>query len=185
MCLVGKNIGIGLILHSPGARPDIDNVEALFVRSHGPVPRRQMDGNCLSAAIYNGLYVAFGRDLATSFWVYQSNVSLRLDSIGDLQILFECAQIRVNVQKIAKSDNVAFMSDSFQHFGRLSTGIYIAFLRGPSDHAAVIDCDRLVLWDSVDCYPLRYSPDTLRLCAGVRASSRVNVEARRLAPHVA
>lgn len=177
--------GFGLVLKSPGARPDIMNVEAFFVRSYGPVPRRQKDGNCFAAATYNGFHIAFGREDANAFWVFQNNIGLAVDSVRHLQDLFDHARLRVDAQKISKRDNAAFLSDLFAYFNNLSDGFYLAFLRGPSDHAVVIDCSRRLIWDSVVRYPLRYSPDTFRLCAGAQPTGRVNVEARKLSPHSA
>lgn len=72
--------GVRLVVASPGPRPEIPNVHVLYVKGHGRVWKAQHSGNCLLAAVTNGIDVVLGRGAARQFFAHAQGEAFEVHS---------------------------------------------------------------------------------------------------------
>ena len=173
--------GVALSVGGPGARGDIDEVERYLVKDQGTVYVQEEDGNCLGAAIVNGLDIVRGRTVADSTRDYFEQEIPHFLRLRDTVRLLHDLGTGAEMRKLPKADRAIYNENPFRYLASRETGVYIVHLvqHRVVNHAVVIDAHRKLIIDSEEEYPLTLTEAVLRKCGGEEADN-LQVEDLRL-----
>lgn len=110
---------VRLVVASPGARPDIPNVQDLFVKGHDRVWKAQRDDNCLLAALTNAIDIVLGRDDGRYFCNQAQVAALSCPKMSAVPIVFQRFRVRLEARKLTKEMRATMASQPCQ---TLATG---------------------------------------------------------------
>ena len=125
------NRGLALSIGGPGARDKIADVDKYLGQHHGEILVKQNYGNCIKAAIVNGLDVVACREVADFVQEYFYEVNPHFLKIREATTVLNDLRTCVEMQKIPKSDRAKFNENPFAYLENRGCGVFIAHVFQP------------------------------------------------------
>ena len=169
------------------ARPPVPELKAEWVVDYGPTFAVHPAHQCAEASILNAVFALHGftisnevRNILRGQSAQAGVLDMRklanlFDDIGSQ--VTRCQLQRCSIQAREEHEK----NGGFGFLAEKASGVWIVrlHLSYKTNHVVVVDCEKRIIFDSEENYPVLLTADNLRLCAGPDGSAKARIEGYR------
>lgn len=140
------------------------------------------DGKCISISLANAVHVLVGEDEAQKVLHYFRVRGLQVQKLKECSDIVRRLKVEAELVKLSKDEWDKCDKNRFEYVNNQENEIFLIRLQqhGVVDHVAAVDCNRIVILDEYEKYPVSLSVKNIILSAGRVAARPIIVEMRQL-----
>lgn len=165
--------GVAVLLGGPGARQENDALRRWHCHSDQKMIAWSNKIPCLTAALVNAVSCLKGKDTARKVKGKLHEMKQHFLRVGQLSPVLHKMDEKWTIVGLGKIEKKIMRENGFEWVAKQGHGVWIVRLCEPNvtDQGVAVDCNRGLILDSEEVFPVTLRKETLRMCASPKTNS--------------